>query len=192
MKQILILLLLFFPSNKVFTQNHIEFMGIPLGKKLHSFVFCLKQKGFKDNEFENSLWSGMRKDGYASNLYSMKGKFLGVNNQGINIYFTDDKTVKGVNILYHYKSWSTAINKYSNIKSMLTQKYGKLFLNPIPKDDRGKVKAIQAERGEYKSTFNVKSGRIEVSICCLNNDGLSVVLNYEDFSVKERKPIDDL
>ena len=174
--------------------NHIKFLGIPLGQQLHMFVFHLKQKGFKDDKFLNSLWAGT-----GDNIYSMNGLFMGVNNQSISIHYTSSKIVNEVSVMYDHKSWNSAYKQYWKIKSMLTQKYGKpnksveKFSNPIPKDDRGKIKAIQTEKGKYTSTYNVDSGIIEIKIDCYNNTNESnVVLSYEDSSIKERKPIDDL
>ena len=174
--------------------QHIKFMGIPLGQQLHMFVFHLKQKGFKDDKFLNSLWAET-----GDNIYSMNGLFMGVKNQSIALFYTSsNKIVNTVSVDYDYNSWNSAHNQYSKIKSMLSQKYGKpnksveMFSYPTPKDDRGKIKAIQTNKGKYVSTFNVNSGNIEISIHVRDDNKPSVSLMYKDTSVKERKPIDDL
>lgn len=200
MKKILVLLMFIFSSYDIFAQNHIEFMGIPLGQELRMFIFKLEQKGFKGDELLNTFGARMRKESKAGdyNWYTMNGMFMGVKNQSIGIHFTDNNIVNIVAVSYHYKSWNSAYNQYSKIKSMLTQKYGKpnksveTFPNPIPKDDRGKIKAIQTKKGKYASTYNVKSGNIEISILCIDDNEPYVDLRYKDSSVKERKPIDDL
>lgn len=200
MKKILVLMMLFFSSYNMFAQNHIRFMGIPLGQELRIFVFKLEQKGFKADEFSNFVEAGMRKKykGDDYNWHTMKGLFMGVNNQSIGIHYTDNNIVNIVAVSYNYKSWHSAYIQYSKLKSMLTQKYGKpnkcveTFPNPIPKDDRGKIKAIQTKKGKYVSTFNVNSGNIEISILCIEDNEPYVDLRYKDSSVKERKPIDDL
>ncbi len=194
MKKILVLMMLYFSSYNMFAQNHIQFMGIPLGQQLHMFVFHLKQKGFKDDKFLNSLWAET-----GDNIYSMNGLFMGVENQSIALFYTSsNKIVNTVSVDYDYNSWNSAHNQYSKIKSMLSQKYGKpnksveMFSYPTPKDDRGKIKAIQTNKGKYVSTFNVNSGNIEISIHVRDDNKPSVSLMYNDTSVKERKPIDDL
>ena len=194
MKKILVLMMLYFSSYNMFAQNHIQFMGIPLGQQLHMFVFHLKQKGFKDDKFLNSLWAET-----GDNIYSMNGLFMGVENQSIALFYTSsNKIVNTVSVDYDYNSWNSAHNQYSKIKSMLSQKYGKpnksveMFSYPTPKDDRGKIKAIRTNKGKYVSTFNVNSGNIEISIHVRDDNKPSVSLMYNDTSVKERKPIDDL
>ena len=200
MKRYLIILVLFFTFHEVFAQNHIEFMGIPLGQELHLFIFKLEQKGFKGDEMSNTMWNGLRKDKSLTgdyNWYDMKGKYLGINNQVISIHYTDDKIVNTVCTSFNYKSWNAVFNQYSKLKSMLTQKYGKpnkcveSFSNPIPKDDKGKTKALYTKKGKYTSIFNVKSGYIELSILCVSENEPYVDLRYKD-SIRERKPIDDL
>ena len=194
MKKILVLMMLYFSSYNMFAQNHIQFMGIPLGQQLHMFVFHLKQKGFKPDKFLNSLWAET-----GDNIYCMNGLFMGVENQSIALFYTSsNKIVNTVSVDYDYNSWNSAHNQYSKIKSMLSQKYGKpnksveMFSYPTPKDDRGKIKAIQTNKGKYVSTFNVNSGNIEISIHVRDDNKPSVSLMYNDTSVKERKPIDDL
>ena len=200
MKKYSIMLAMFFISHMVFAQNHIEFMGIPLGQELHLFIFKLEQKGFRGDEWSNTMWNSLRKDKGQTeeyNWYIMKGKYLGVNNQDIGIHYTDDKIVNTICISFNYKSWNAAFNQYSKLKSMLTQKYGKpnkcieSFSNPKPKDDRGKTKALYSKKGKYSSIFKVKSGYIELSILCVSNNEPYVDLRYKD-SIKEREPIDDL
>lgn len=174
--------------------NHIKFLGIPLGQQLHMFVFHLKQKGFKPDKFLNSLWAET-----GDNIYCMNGLFMGVENQSIALFYTSsNKIVNTVSVSYDYNSWNSAHNQYSKIKSMLSQKYGKpnksveMFSYPTPKDDRGKIKAIRTNKGKYVSTFDVNSGNIEISIHVRDDNKPSVSLMYNDTSVKERKPIDDL
>ena len=194
MRKFFIAIILMF-TLAVHAQNgyHIQFMGIPLGQELRLFVFKLEQKGFKPDKFLNSLWAET-----GDNIYCMNGLFMGVKNQSIGIHYTDNNIVNIVAVSYNYKSWHSAYIQYSKIKSMLTQKYGKpnkcveTFPNPIPKDDRGKIKAIQTKKGKYVSTFNVNSGNIEISILCIEDNEPYVDLRYKDSSVKERKPIDDL
>ena len=173
--------------------NHIQFMGIPLGQELRMFVYKLEQKGFKPDKFLNSIWAGS-----GDNIYSMNGLFMGVKNQSVSLFYTNSKIVNTVSVSYNYNSWNSAHNQYSKIKSMLSQKYGKpnksveMFSYPTPKDDRGKIKAIQTNRGKYVSTFNVNSGNIEISIHVIDDNKPYVSLMYKDTSVKVRKPIDDL
>lgn len=195
MKKIFVLLFLLFTTFKVFSQNHIKFMDIPLGTQLHYFVSQLKQKGFQDDRFSNELFS--RLDG--GRIYVMEGKFLGIDKQSITIGCTDEKIVKKVIISYDSKSWNAAYNQYTKLKNMLTQKYNKpnkcieRFSNPIPKDDKGKILALKTNKAKYYSSFKVNSGNIEIEIDCLNdNNQPNVNLRYIDVSVKDRELIDDL
>jgi len=195
-KYILLLSLLLSIVVNAQNDNHIKFMGIPLGQQLHSFIFKLKQKGLEDGA--NGRLSKSLKQ------YEMRGRFLGVSNQDIIIQYYDDKTVVGVFTSYNYKSWDEALKQYNYIKTMLTKKYGKpkkceekFLSNAIPKDDKGKFQAVKSDKCRYLSKYGVDSGYIEVKISnganYLNASLIDVVLTYWDESdIKKRNPLDDL
>ena len=144
------------------TSEHLSFKGVPIDGTLDDYVSKMKQNGFTELSKEDgtSLLSGDFA-GYKDcivGVSTLKQKDLVCK---IGVFFPEKNT------------WSTLFGNYSDLKEMLTEKYGKpsdiveKFDTPSysqPKDDNSKMHEVGMERCKYSSIWKTGKGEIQLSI----------------------------
>ncbi len=97
-----------------------------------------------------------------------------------------DLVSKIVVLFQNQETWSALSGDYFNLKSLLSEKYGKPsevvenFQSSIGDDDKYKMYNVGLDRCKYKTTFETGKGTIQLSI---EHEGLSkcfVRLDYLD------------
>jgi len=175
-------------SNTDTTNQHMEFMKIPINGRAKDFGEKMKAKGFK--LLENN-----------GNDVTLEGRFAGQDDCRITA-FENNRT----NNLYavfvefsHEKDWGGIMSLYSRLKDMLKEKYGEphsekgdySFDNP-PTSPTLELYEIARETKAYQVFYRFKEGAIALSIAAAN---LSVIMIYTDAQngqVIRSEAIDDL
>lgn len=191
MNKIILLLLasfMMFPSFAQEESTHFTFKGVPIDGTYDSFVSKLKQKGFKQD---------------INDPYFMLGDFAGYSDCRIVItHDTNKDIVYGVGVIFEEAdSWSVLYTNYSNLKRMLTIKYGspdsevEEFQHPSSAtDDRSKMHEVRMGRSDFKTIFENEKGHIILQISELDYK-CNVTLIYVDnqnLNKVQTKAIDDL
>lgn len=182
MKKVIISLVFLCFSLVSFSQSsfqHLKFKGVEIDGTLEGYVDKMKGEGFEFFGIKNGV--GV-----------LKGEFAGY--RDCNIIASTLKSIDKVNCIKvefpDRKDWPSLEGDYINLKSMLTEKYGKpsevieeFKATYQPELDRDKLYLV--ERGDYSwySIFSTKEGDIQISIS--NNrqsrsGRLYVELQYSD------------
>lgn len=192
MKRVLISILVILLSLNMFAQSeHLTFKGVPIDGTLDQYVENMKKAGF--------TFIG-KEDGIAM----LKGDFAGY--RGCTIGVVTLKSIDIVNkiaVLFEEQdNWSKVYSVYSNIKEMLTTKYGtpaecveKFNGYSQPDDDRDRMYELSMERCTYATVFKVAKGNIELEIIKGQFGGGMVRLSYWDkinTSSVRQKAMEDL
>ena len=160
------------------TSEHLSFKGVPIDGTLGDYVSKMKQNGFTELSKENgtSLLSGDFA-GYKDcivGVSTLKQKDLVCK---IGVFFPEKDT------------WSTLFGNYSDLKEMLTEKYGKpydveeKFDTPSysqPRDDERKMYEVKFDRCKYYSIWQTDKGKIQLSIDHSSVTSCFVKLAYFD------------
>lgn len=197
MKKVIVLIYIYLSALSAYAQNiadsskHLTFKGVPLDGSLDQFVSKMKQSGFK------VLSSG---DGIAA----LEGDFAGYKDAFVGVYTLSPKNLvfKIVVIFPDKDTWSTLFQNYSNLKELLTEKYGKAsdvvekFDNESSeRDDQSKMYAVKMDRCKYLTVWNTDKGEIQLSIDHIKFDRCFVKLVYFDKlngDTMRKKALDDL
>ena len=167
--------------------EHLKFMGIPLEGSLSNFTNKLKAKGFKETTEGPNL---------------LIGYFAGIADCHIFITcFNNTNQVESVTVAFPVsESWSDLSTKFSNIKMMLTEKYGEPFdeheefEDPYIDDSLSKFREARLGKINFKSTFNIENGFAFLKIES-RSIGCYVALYYFDKSNLQKaksEALDDL
>lgn len=148
------------------TSKHLTFKGVPIDGTLDEFVLKMKKSGFEHKGTEK---------GYAffqGDFASYKGCSVVVSTLKAR-----DLVSKIIVLFQNHETWSGLSGDYFNLKSLLTEKYGKPsevienFQSSIGKDDdKFKMFEVGSDRCKYKATFETEKGTIQLSI---DHEGLS-------------------
>lgn len=155
------------------TSEHLTFKGVPIDGTLSEYVSKMKQAGFVHigTEDETAI---------------LKGDFAGFKECMVGV-----STLKNVNVVSNIgvifpsrDNWSSLERDYEQLKSMLTQKYGKPS-DVVERFQRGtghdtnnnKLHELMMDRCTWYTTFETPKGDIQLSLqkkisgsflCCLN------------------------
>lgn len=169
--------------------EHLTFKGVPIDGTLDDYVTNMKKAGFALESVENGLA-----------LFS--GDFAGYKECMIGVVTLDGKDlVSKVTVVFPRRdTWSDLESNYSNLKELLTIKYGepeshteKFNSTYQPDGDFEKMYELQFENCEYWSSFELDNGSIQLSI---EHAGYAfVMLAYFDKANTQevhQKALDDL
>lgn len=171
--------------------EHLKFKGVPIDGTLQEYVQKMKDADF-DFVNEEDGTAFLQGDfaafkGCTIAVSTLKGKDL-VNK--ITVIFTPNDT------------WSSLFGTYSNLKSMLTEKYGKptncveKFQGLVkPTDDGERMYAVEFDKCIYNSIFSNDQGDILLQIDHNSVTSCFVTLAYFDkinSKIIKAKAIDDL
>ena len=169
---------------------HLTFKGIPIDGNLTTFVNKLKQKGF------TVLYS-------EKGVTMLKGDFAAIKDCTVVVTEHESKVVNRVAVMFPSKDkWATLYNQYSDLKQMLTEKYGepaeveeKFQNHSYELDDNDKMYEVRMNRCLYYCDWVLENGVIELRIQHETTLGCRVVLVYidaENESKVRSSAIDDL
>lgn len=174
--------------------NHLAFKGVPIDGTLKQFVAKMKKVGFTHVGDE---------DGIAI----LQGDFAGY--KGCEVYVStlegNDVVAKIVVKFPDEEIWRRLQGNYTNLKEMLTEKYGKpssikeVFEDgSYIDDDNDKMYAVEMDRCKYVTHFTTEKG--EIILWIEHGNGLNfgstfVCLQYTDkinSGTIKRQAINDL
>ena len=144
------------------TSEHMSFKGVPIDGTLNEYVAKMKQSGFQYLGAE---------DGTAL----LNGDFAGYKNCHVAV-----TTLKKIDLVHkigvifpNQETWSRLSSNYSDLKQMLTEKYGnpndeaELFdVKPyqLPLDDNMKMHQVGMDNCKFYTVWKTGKGDIELSI----------------------------
>lgn len=170
------LLLLFLPLVVLAQSEHLTFKGVPIDGTLTHFSTQLVKKGFTKMYNEN---------GQAL----FQGDFAGYKDCLAMVSTLDQKDlVYMVSVAFpSLDQWALLESNYSQLKEMLTTKYGKpsevieeFQSRILPQNDRDKLYELKLDRCTYKTTFETEKGRIALALAHEKMSKCFVVLCYVD------------
>lgn len=158
MKKIFLVIIAFLIGINVYSQSHLQFMGIEIDGPINSFVQKLNNKGFT---LVKKLDSGGAQ---------MKGKFTG---KDVELYISVtpvSKNVRSVNVYFpEDKSWSSIKYDYNKLKDSYKQKYilekeYEFFEDPYYEGDGYEMQAVRNDKCHYATFFSSETGGIMLDI----------------------------
>jgi hypothetical protein len=171
--------------------EHLKFKGVPIDGTLSQYVQKMKTAGFSMLGMENGA-------------AILQGDFAGYKECTISVETLKDKDLvaKIIVAFPDCNTWSELHGSYSDLKLMLTEKYGE----PIsriewfqgysnPRDDNDRMFEVKMDRCRYITTFSTNAGDIQLKI---SHEGISscyVTLSYYDkinSDILRKQAIDDL
>lgn len=190
MKKLLVLIIAFFAFANAYSQEHLSFKGVPIDGTLDAYVANMKKAGFE--------YLG-ESDGVAM----LEGDFAGYRNCTICVITLESiDVVNRIAVLFEEEDkWANLYGNYSNLKEMLTMKYGKYEEcveefegSTQPRDDFSKMYELSMDRCKYYTVWKTDKGSIELTIVNDLGDGV-LRLSYWDkintLSVQQ-KALEDL
>lgn len=156
-------------------QEHISFKGVPIDGTLKQYTQQMQSKGF-------SLI------GTQDGVSLLSGDFAGYKGCTVGVATLNGKDlVSTIGVIFpEYDTWSQLYSCYSNLKDMLSEKYGEpkdvveMFESKYVDDDNDRMYEVKTDRCKYISVFSTELGDIELSI---QHEGVSkcfVLLKYYD------------
>ena len=140
--------------------EHLTFKSVPIDGTLSEYVSKMKQNGFTHIETVNET-------------ASLKGDFAGYKECRVEVSTIKQKDlVHKISVIFPNKeTWSTLFGNYSDLKEMLTEKYGKpsdvvekFDGGYSPEDDRMKLSMVWSDKCKYFSIWQTEKGDIKLSI----------------------------
>jgi hypothetical protein len=149
-----------FSQIKSDTSKHLTFKGVPINGTLDEYVSKMTMTGFTLAETQNGI--SILKGDFASykscvvEVSTLKTKDLV---SKIAVRFPDSDT------------WEILSNNYSNLKKMLSEKYGNASDSSDtfqaysqPESDFLKMSYVKSDKCKYHTTFKTEKGSIQLSI----------------------------
>lgn len=176
MKKLIITLTCLVIMGGIMAQEHLSFKGVPINGTLKQYTAAMVKAGFK------SL--GTTTDGVAR----LSGDFAGYKDCVVYVSTLNNlDVVNRIEVLFPRKdTWSSIMDDYENLKSLLTTKYGKPSMNterftqPFRAASDGlKMSALRTGELEWFTIFSTDLGNIELTIVAASTDG-RVKLTYFD------------
>ena len=158
------------------SSEHLRFKGVPIAGTPESFARRLKQKGLTVTQTD--------RDGVL-----LTGSFAGYRDCSITVSSSKNRnTVSSVSVAFPSRnSWRELEGDYSNLKSMLTTKYGEphetteMFEgSTAPKTDEDRIYKVRFDQCKYFSIFRPSKGRILLQIVHYGTENCYVLLSYID------------
>lgn len=159
-----------FLSLSSFSQEHLDFRGVPIDGHLDEFVAKMETMGYTIKEKEG-------------NIVVMAGQFT---NRDVALCVVGSRQTKTVwQVIVNFdecSSWSSLKNSYFEYKDLYIKKYGpakhtyEFFCDPYYEGDGYELQALRKEKCFYDSFFETVSGKIKVGLSKFEN--LQIV--YED------------
>ncbi|WP_454894482.1 hypothetical protein [Alloprevotella tannerae] len=171
--------------------EHLRFKGVPITGTPEAFARNLRQKGLTVTQTDN--------DGVL-----LSGSFAGYKDCSITVSTSKDRnTVSSVSVAFPSRNtWTELERDYSNLKSMLTTKYGEpheaieVFEgSTAPKTDEDRIYKVKFDQCKYFSIFWPSKGRILLQIVHYGTENCYVLLSYIDeinYGISYAPVIDDL
>ena len=156
--------------------EHLRFKGVPIAGTPESFARRLKQEGLTVTQTD--------RDGVL-----LTGSFAGYRDCSITVSSSKNRnTVSSVSVAFPSRnSWRELEGDYSNLKSMLTTKYGEphetteMFEgSTAPKTDEDRIYKVRFDQCKYFSIFRPSKGRILLQIVHYGTENCYVLLSYID------------
>lgn len=154
--------------------SHLMFKGVPIDGNLNTFVSKLKQKGFTVLQSEKGT-------------AMLKGDFASYKNCMVGVFEHESGIVNRVAVMFPDKdTWARLYGDYSNLKEMLTEKYGKptsveeFQETSYNMNDNDRMHEVRMDRCQYVSDWITDNGTIELRIEHQIMLGCLVVLVYAD------------
>ena len=140
--------------------KHLTFKGVPIDGSLKEYIAAMKKAGF--------IYKGTTDDGGAV----LTGDFAGYKNCSIKVSTLDNcDVVNRIAVIFSDKNtWASLIDDYEQLKSMLTQKYGKpkqkieIFTSYVGDNNGLKMHALRDEELEWYTKFSTELGDIKLSV----------------------------
>jgi len=179
-----------FAQTNTDSSKHLSFKGVPLDGTLDQYVSKMTQNGFKHLSTENGV-------------AMLQGDFAGYKDCYVGVSTLNQKDlVHKIGVLFPEKdTWSTLSENYSDLKQMLTEKYGKPS-NVVEKFDRQpepsdayKMYEVRQDRYKYYSIWETDKGEIQLSIDHKSSISCFVKLAYFDkinSATVKKQALDDL
>ncbi len=153
-------------------QEHMTFKGVAIDGSLPEFVKALESKGFIKTGIDNGT-------------AVMSGKFVGRDATVLAMAATHSKKVYKVCVVYDGGSkWSTIETVYTDMKSMLTMKYGEPT-SVVEKGSRSYgtpdyLYDLHMDQLTWESSWTTDKGLVFVRVAHDYSIGNMVVVGYED------------
>lgn len=158
MKKVITLFAAMLLSLSLFSQEHLDFRGIPIDGHIDNFVAKMKTLGYVlDNKEDDAV--------------IMKGKFT---NRDADIFILctpKTKTVYKVFIDFDKEaSWSSLKSRYFDYKELYIKKYGatdnsyEFFSKPYYEGDGYELQALKLEKCTYATFFKTSKGIVAVEL----------------------------
>lgn len=158
------------------TSEHLVFKGVPIDGTLKQYVARMKKVGFTHVGNENGV-------------AILQGEFAGY--KGCEVYVStlegNDVVAKIVVKFPNEEIWRLLYGDYTNLKEMLTEKYGKpssikeVFEDShFIDDDNDRMHAVRMDRCKYVTQFETEKGKIILWIEHDNFGSTFVCLQYTD------------
>lgn len=189
MKKLLFVMMLMAGLTATAQTGHLTSKGVPIDGDPTTFVNKLKQKGFTVLLSENGITV-------------LEGDFAAIKGCNVAVFEHETKVVNRVAVMFPVKdTWATLYNEYSNLKQMLTEKYGEpaeveeKFQGSYVSTDNDKMHEVYMDRCQYICDWVVENGAIELRIQHATTLGCRVVLVYIDAKNESKvrsSAIDDL
>lgn len=175
MKKVLSLLFAIIITSNLSAQSHLSFKGVPIDGTLKQYTQQMQNKGFTLIGTEDGI-------------SMLTGDFAGYKGCTIGVATLKNKDlVSTIAVIFpSYDTWSQLYSCYSNLKDMLSEKYGEpedvveMFDSKYVDDDNSRMHELKMDRCKYISSFSTKLGDIQLSI---EHDGFTscfVMLKYYD------------
>lgn len=157
-------------------EQHLSFKGVPIDGTLKQYTNAMIKAGF---QFEGT------EDG----LSVLSGDFAGFKDCLIGVStLSNCDVVSHIAVLFpERETWSSLLNDYEQLKSMLTKKYGRpemrseRFTGYVGDSDDLKMLALHSGEYEWYTVFSTDLGNIELSLLEGSSYGSGMVrLSYYD------------
>jgi hypothetical protein len=142
------------------TSEHLTFKSVPIDGTLADYVSKMKLNGFTQIATE-------------SEKASLNGDFAGYKDCLVEVStLKQNDLVHKISVIFPSKeTWSTLFGNYSDLKEMLTEKYGKPSVlmedfdgGYTPTDDKMKMYKVKSENCKYHCIWQTEKGDIKLSI----------------------------
>lgn len=186
------------------TSTHLKFKDVPLDGPLNLFVSRLERKGFKDAQKRGVITKLMESDSQQGSAV-LRGDFAGFKDCTLYVSTLSGKDlVARITVAFAvHDQWDALHNDYANLKSMLTEKYGKpdavteRFQRDWPGglDDQMRMIMVGQDACKYSCRFDVPEGSITLRIDHDSYTNGFVTLTYldrENGNAVRQHAIDDL
>lgn len=160
MKKLLTLMIVFsLCGGGLLKAQHLTFKGVPITGTLKEFTNAMIQKGFHHE---------LTQDGLA--VFS--GDFAGYKDCSFGVLTLQNQDVVNQVTLFFsdHETWSSLLNQYEILKSMLTKKYGtpaewsERFTSGYTPSDNGKIYALHTGEYYWYTKYITEEGEIRLSL----------------------------